>query len=71
LSDVAAAAKAEASPGDGGSLPRRRRAEKNSENFRILQSHNLLSARCLQKAVESSIYNNAEIRKAAIRNYSG
>jgi hypothetical protein len=34
--------------------------QKNSENFGILQSHNLLSARCLQKTVEASIYNNAE-----------
>jgi hypothetical protein len=34
--------------------------QKNCENFRILQSHNLLSARWLQKTVEASIYNNAE-----------
>jgi hypothetical protein len=39
--------------------------EKNSENFRILQSHNMLSARCLQKTVEASIYNNAEIGKTS------
>jgi hypothetical protein len=42
--------------------------EKNSENFRILQSHNLLSARCLQKTIEASIYKNAEIRKIDGRN---
>jgi hypothetical protein len=34
--------------------------EKNSENFRILQSHNQLSARCLQKTIEASIYKNAK-----------
>jgi hypothetical protein len=34
--------------------------QKNSENLRIFQSHNLLSARCLQKNNEASIYNNAE-----------
>jgi len=38
----------------------RRQAKKNSEIFRILQSHNFLSARCLQKTVEASIYKNAE-----------
>jgi hypothetical protein len=38
--------------------------EKNSENFRILQRHNRLSARRLQKTVETSIYKNAEIGKA-------
>jgi hypothetical protein len=50
--------------GDGGSLPRRRRAEKNREIFRIFpqNSHNQLSARCLGidigkgklKAIESN-----------------
>jgi hypothetical protein len=40
--------------------PWRRRAKKNSENFDVLQSHNLLSERCLQKTVEASIYKNAE-----------
>ena len=43
--------------GDGG-------PKKNSENFRILQSHNMLSERCLQKTIEASIYINAEIGKA-------
>jgi hypothetical protein len=47
-------------PALGAPKPWRRRAEKNSENFRILQSHNLLSERRLQKTIEPSIYNNAE-----------
>jgi len=34
--------------------------QKNSENFGISQSHNLLSASCLQKTVDASIYKNAE-----------
>jgi hypothetical protein len=34
--------------------------EKNSENFRILQSHNPLPAGCLQKKPEISIYKNPE-----------
>jgi hypothetical protein len=41
------------------------RLEKNRENFDIFQSHNMLSARCLQKTVETSIYKNAEIGKAS------
>jgi hypothetical protein len=41
----------------------RRRAEKNREIFGILNSHNLLSARRLQKNDEASIYNNAENRE--------
>jgi hypothetical protein len=44
----------------GVEIPRKTGPKKNSENFRILQSHNLLSARCLQKTVEASIYKNAE-----------
>jgi len=39
------------------------RLEKNSENFDILNSHNTLSARRLQKSHETSIYNNGEIGK--------
>jgi hypothetical protein len=38
--------------------------KKNSENVRILQSHNQLSTGCLQKNAETSIYKNAEIGKA-------
>jgi len=38
----------------------RKPAQKNSENFGILPSHNLLSARYLQKTVDASIYKNAE-----------
>jgi hypothetical protein len=41
---------------------------KSREYFDILNSHNLLSTRCLQKTVEPSIYNNAEIGKAEDRN---
>src|SRR5271157_3129793 len=37
--------------------------KKKSENFNILQSHNQLSARCLQKTNEPSIYKNAKIGK--------
>jgi hypothetical protein len=40
------------------------RPEKNSEIFRVLQSHNLFSARCLQKNSEASIYKAAEMGKA-------
>jgi hypothetical protein len=40
------------------------RPENNSENFRIWQSHNMLSAGCLQKKAEASIYTSAEIGKA-------
>ena len=43
----------------------RRRAAKNVELFDILNSCNMLSARCLQKRSETSIYKNAEIRKAS------
>jgi hypothetical protein len=38
----------------------KRNPPKNSENFDISQSHNLLPARCLQKTVEASIYKIAE-----------
>jgi hypothetical protein len=38
--------------------------EKNREIFRILQSHNMLSTRYLQKNAETSIYKNTEIGKA-------
>jgi hypothetical protein len=44
---------------------KRNAPEKNRENFRILQSHNQLSARWLQKKAETSIYKNAEIGKAS------
>ena len=37
---------------------------KNGENFDILPSHNMLSARCLQKDTKVSIYKHAEIGKA-------
>jgi hypothetical protein len=36
------------------------RPEKNREISTVLQSHNMLPARCLQKTIEASIYNNAE-----------
>jgi len=42
------------------------RPEKNRENFDILSSHNMLSARCLQKKAETSIYKNAEIGKVEL-----
>jgi hypothetical protein len=48
---------AEACPGDGG-------RQTNREIFRILNNRNMLSARQLQKAAETSIYKNAEIGKA-------
>ena len=38
--------------------------EKKREIFDILNSHNMLSASCLQKKAETSIYKNAEIGKA-------
>jgi hypothetical protein len=41
------------------------RPGKNRENFDILNNHNMLSARCLQKKAETSIYNNAEMGKAS------
>ncbi len=40
------------------------RPEKNSEIFDILNTHNMLSARGLQKNPETSIYKHAEIGKA-------
>jgi hypothetical protein len=36
---------------------------KNSENFRILQSHNMLSARHMQKPLKLLLTNAAEIGK--------
>jgi hypothetical protein len=38
---------------------------KNSEKFDILQSHNQLPARYLQKTDKPSIYKNAEMGKAS------
>jgi hypothetical protein len=40
------------------------RPEKNREIFRILQSHNMLSERWLQKQSETSIYSGAEFGQA-------
>ena len=45
--------------------------EKNRENFRILQSHNILSSRKLQNNAEVSIYKNAEIGESIRRRRSG
>jgi len=39
--------------------------EKNREKFDILQSHNMLSVRQLQKDTEASIYKHAETGKAS------
>jgi hypothetical protein len=39
-------------------------AQKNSENFDILRSHNPLQARSLQKQLEASIYDSTEMGKA-------
>lgn len=47
--------------GDGG-------LKKNSEISTVLQSHNMLPARCLKKNDKASIYNNAEIGKVEGRN---
>ncbi len=48
------------SVGDGG-------RQKNRGIFDFLNSRNMLSARCLQKKAETSIYKNAEIGKAVAR----
>jgi hypothetical protein len=45
--------------------------EKNREKFDILQSHNLLSERRLQKTIESSIYNNADFGQGAFQFLGG
>jgi hypothetical protein len=50
-------------PPKTGVLPFSLKRRKNSENFDILQSYNLLSTRCLQKTVKPSIYKNTENRE--------